>query len=270
MSENPMIFQTSAGPLEFAIRGQGLPILVLHSTAGGFDQGLALGSLFEDAQIVAISRAGYLGTPLETGRDPVQLADACCELLDHLHLERIGVFGLSAGAMAAISFVLHHPQRSLGLVLGSPILEPPPARSIRQVSMFASLPDPVIWALICLVKALVLPVAFRDPSVRSLAAAFFDVYPLARRRAGILNDGQQALCFQQPDYARIDLPTLIFHGAADPLVPVESVRIASRAISGAEYLEIPAGGHQCVVTDFHRIQRVLLRWIRQISTAPSR
>ena len=188
-------------------------------------------------------------------------------MLDHLHIERIGVFGLSAGAGGAISFVLHHPHRSLGLALGSPILEPPPARSIRQVIALASLPDPVAWALICLVKALVLPVAFRDTTVRSLAAAFFDVYPLARRRAGILNDGHQALCFRPPDYARIDLPTLIFHGTADPLVPVVSVRKASRAIPGADYLEIPGGGHACVVTHFHRIRPVLRHWARRISTS---
>ena len=43
ISTGSSIAQTQCGPIEYASRGQGPPILVVHGAGGGFDQGLMLG-----------------------------------------------------------------------------------------------------------------------------------------------------------------------------------------------------------------------------------
>ncbi len=51
---------TMAGPLEYAIAGGGPPLMMIHGTGGGFDQGLLFAHGLRDAgfQIVAPSRFG--------------------------------------------------------------------------------------------------------------------------------------------------------------------------------------------------------------------
>ena len=38
------VIQTSVGQLEYAVAGKGPPLLMIHGTGGGFDQGLAFAS----------------------------------------------------------------------------------------------------------------------------------------------------------------------------------------------------------------------------------
>src|SRR5512144_1673531 len=58
--------QTSCGPIQYASVGEGPPLLVVHGAGGGFDQGLDLGAplVRKGFRIIAVSRFGYLGTPL--------------------------------------------------------------------------------------------------------------------------------------------------------------------------------------------------------------
>src|SRR5689334_11558438 len=60
------IAQTACGPLEYAISGEGPPVLVVHGSGGGFDQGLEFGAplVKRGFQVIAPSRFGYLRTPV--------------------------------------------------------------------------------------------------------------------------------------------------------------------------------------------------------------
>jgi hypothetical protein len=53
---------TPFGTLEYAIAGSGPPLLMIHGTDGGFDQGLRFAAALEQLghQIIAPSRFGYL------------------------------------------------------------------------------------------------------------------------------------------------------------------------------------------------------------------
>jgi pimeloyl-ACP methyl ester carboxylesterase len=98
------IVQTSRGVIEFALQGEGAAVILCHSTGGGYDQGLVLAKLLNGFQDIAVSRAGYLRTPLDTGRSPAELADVYAELLDSLHIEKAAILGLSGGGMSAAQF----------------------------------------------------------------------------------------------------------------------------------------------------------------------
>ena len=97
----------------------GAPLLVVHGAGGGFDQGLEFaGSLPRRGfRVIAMSRFGYLRTPLPDDASPIAQADAHACLLDALGIERTAIMGGSAGAPSAMQFAIRHPDRCNALVL---------------------------------------------------------------------------------------------------------------------------------------------------------
>src|SRR5688500_13438712 len=72
------MIDTRAGPFEYATLGNGAPILVVHGTGGGWDQGLlgARGIVPFGFRLIAPSRFGYLRTPPPIDHSPAAEADA--------------------------------------------------------------------------------------------------------------------------------------------------------------------------------------------------
>src|SRR5574341_741576 len=68
VSTGSQIVQTPCGPIEYAIAGEGPTVLVVHGAGGGFDQGLGFAQMLVDSgfRVIAMSRFGYLRTPLPT------------------------------------------------------------------------------------------------------------------------------------------------------------------------------------------------------------
>src|SRR5215204_3835630 len=66
VSRGSQMAETPCGPIEYAVVGNGPPVLVVHGAGGGFDQGLDIGApLVEQGfRVIAMSRFGYLRTPL--------------------------------------------------------------------------------------------------------------------------------------------------------------------------------------------------------------
>ena len=60
----------------------------------------------------------------------------------------------------------------------------------------------------------------------------------ARQISAIVADGDR-----RQRLKRVTTPTLVIHGADDPLVPVEGGRDTAAHIPGAKLLEIPGMGH---------------------------
>src|SRR4030067_2562040 len=65
IASGSQIAQTPCGPIEYAVLGDGLPVLVVHGAGGGFDQGLDFGKPLAERGFrgIAMSRFGYLRTP---------------------------------------------------------------------------------------------------------------------------------------------------------------------------------------------------------------
>ena len=82
---------------------------MVHGSGGGYDQGLDFGEPLasKGLRIIAVSRFGYLGTPLPADASAAAQADAYACLLDALKIRRAPVIGASAGAPSAMQFALH-------------------------------------------------------------------------------------------------------------------------------------------------------------------
>ena len=85
--------------LGFGVFGEGPVVLVLHGMMGGYDQGLLIAKAVgkADFQFIAVSRPGYLRTPLRSGQSFEEQADGYVALLDALRIEKAGVIAYSAG-----------------------------------------------------------------------------------------------------------------------------------------------------------------------------
>ena len=94
------LVQTSAGPVAVAEAGEGPPVLFVHGSPGGSDQGLLLGRFLVTAgfRVIAPSRPGYLGTPLaESNGSAEGTADLLCGVLDALDLTTCALACWSGG-----------------------------------------------------------------------------------------------------------------------------------------------------------------------------
>ncbi len=110
---------TAAGPIEYMRRGSGPVVICLHGAFGGYDASYLLGKnlLPRGFSIVAVSRSGYLRTPLSIGESPAEQADAMVALMDHLGIQKAAVLGFSAGSLTAFQMAARHPERIWACVL---------------------------------------------------------------------------------------------------------------------------------------------------------
>ena len=253
------IAKTDLGPVEFLRRGEGPAVLVFHGT-GATTRRYYWVHLAEDGfQIVAPSRPGYLRTPLATGPMPEQQADAMAALIDPMGIPSVAVLASSAGAPAAIQFVIRHPEKVWAFVLISAVTakfdadaKPQPGRLV--LNGFRD--DLGAW--------LCLEVAEKDPRrmlsrmleaensgtaveresvatyvvndsdqlewFRSLIGTFV---PLSAREAGVRNDLDQIRALSDFPFERIITPTFVVHGTADKCVPIAEAQAVAARIPGA-------------------------------------
>ena len=243
----------STGLMEYQEAGRGLPVLVLHGTPGGSDQGIAASQALDiDGRVIAPSRPGYLGTPLATGRSPVQQADAVVELLDALGVEQAVVLGTSGGGMAAVELAGRHPERVRGLVLWSAVTSPMRIWSGPMVHGPLSRRS-TAERLIRLVRrfpALLVGRAADDPrTVDAALAIAATVFPIGPRREGLINDTGCAASCDPTATARVRVPTLVVHGTKDRNVAYSQATRAVGAIPGSRLVTVPGGTHWTTMAD---------------------
>jgi len=129
LDQGSELVETDQGLVEVHVTGrEGLPVLVIHGGAGGYDQALSMvqGWPGEGFRIIAPSRPGYLRTPLGSGLLPEQQATLLSLLLDKLGADRVGVLAVAEGASAALMLAQNHPEKVAALALLSPVTSAPP------------------------------------------------------------------------------------------------------------------------------------------------
>lgn len=128
VAHNSLLAATRCGPIEYQEAGAGVPLLAVHGSGGGYDQGMAFAGALADhgIRVIAMSRFGYLRTPMPADASAAAQADAHVCLLDALGIHQAAVSGVSAGAPSALQMAIRHPERVSALVLLVPLAYKPP------------------------------------------------------------------------------------------------------------------------------------------------
>lgn len=186
-------------------------------------------------------------------RTPYTLADMAEDgvgLLDALGIESAHVVGASMGGMIAQHIAFTHPARVLSLTsimstTGNPKLPPAQKEAIQALTKRpASMEEDVLVAHGMKIGRVIGSPGYPADEDRLRASATLNVrrsvYPegLPRQLAAIIADG----C-RRDRLARVQAPTLVIHGEADPLVPLAGGRDTAAHIPGARLLTIPGMGH---------------------------
>jgi len=256
---------TPCGPIEYAEAGSGAPVLVVHGAGGGFDQGLDLAQPLIAGggfRVIAVSRFGYLRTPLPAGGSAAAQGDAHRCVLDALKLERAGIVGFSAGAPSAMQLCLRHPDRCSALVLVAPATFAPrlpgetqPQRPALLVRMMdATLrSDFLFWAFTRLPRGILLEALlgtpakeFENGSPDERAAALQTLrhlLPMGMRAMGMQNDAAVVTSLPRYELERIGVPTLLISAEDDLFGTFPGARYTAEHIPGARFVGFRTGGH---------------------------
>ena len=245
------VISTPWGALEYAERGDGEPVLVVHGIFHTCVGGLfSVRDLCAGRRVIAPSRYGYLGSNMPPNATPAAQADAFVALLDALGIPEIDLIALSAGATSALQLALRHPERVkhlavlVGNLPGSPtaVVQPRSVKlSNRQLPMWA-LKTFAPSTMARLVSAV--PREFVMTAEESrFAAEFIDsLFPVMRKGydfdASVSNADVNGYNLEA-----ISVPTLIVHTRDDQLASHEASKRAAERIPGARFVSLESGGH---------------------------
>lgn len=181
---------------------------------------------------------------------PASTRDQAVAVMNQFDMGRAVLVGNSAGGRLAVEIALAYPERVEALILSSPAIysgEGAPA----FINLIADTPQmdhlgPLISRFFQAQGENLLDLAYYDTSLLSPqeaeeAAIGFRVENWDRAFWEFTAaSGSDDL---SPRLIGISVPTLIIHGEADEIVPVEESRQLAEAIPGAELLVIPSCGH---------------------------
>lgn len=249
------IYTSQYGDIEYRLVGNGPVVLVSHGVTGGIDQGITITDSFvssgEGYRFLYVSRFGYLKSSAPPNDASARLqAAAYKDLLDHLGIDQVFVFGNSAGGPSAMWFAIDYPERTRGLILlssaaptsGSPAAIPP-----RLV--FEN--DFIYWAVVkvapdtlfsILLPKDILSTLTTEEKASLLKNAFMASLPVSERTEGINFDNYVSTpSVNNIPFEQIKVPTLILQAVDDPYERERGSELAER-IADSGYVKL-TGGH---------------------------
>ena len=269
-AQGSVVVATRCGSIEYQVAGTGTPLLMVHGSGGGHDQGMAFASSLAQRgiRVIAMSRFGYLRTPMPADSSSAAQADAHVCLLDALGIKQAAVLGGSAGAPSAMQMAIRHPDRVSALVLLVPLAWKPVALAYsapalppwaERLMMQLIGSDFLFWAGLHLARdgviksVLATPpdqVAAASPQERARVHAMLaNILPVSTRAAGLRSDSVLGKGIPRFALEAIRVPTLIISTRDDGYGTYASAQYTASQILGAKFVGFEQGGHVWVGHD---------------------
>ena len=254
------VADTRCGPIEYAERGSGPAVLVVHGAGGGVDQGLLFAEPIaaHGYRAIAMSRFGYLRTPLPADASAEAQADAHACLLDALGVDRAAILGVSAGGPSTIEFCLRHGDRCTAMILlvplaysGKPAERLSPAAEKAMNAVVGS--DFLFWLGARVAHDRMIETVLGTPIADYRAASTADrrrlddllvsILPVSPRAQGLANEGRVAQALHPQALEKIAAPALIASVADDGYRTLPGARWTAEHMRNARFVSWPRGGH---------------------------
>lgn len=260
LAEGSALIDTRHGPMEVAVRDEGLPVLLLHGAGGGYDQALLLAQMFGPPghQWIAVSRFGYLRSALPADASTRAQAEALLDILDAQGIDRVGILAMSGGVPPALQLAALAPDRITGMALLSSAPFTPLTAAAQDLPLpawayqvlFSS--DFPIWAILRTAPGLLDPVFDVSPALRArissedaatVAALVRGFLPVTDRLPGLANEGAAIDPTARYALDRISAPVLIVHAKDDGINPFPIAEFLATSLPQATFLPLDDGGH---------------------------
>jgi 2-hydroxy-6-oxonona-2,4-dienedioate hydrolase len=273
---NSTVLPSPLGDLEFKRGGKGIPVLVVHGSGGGYDQGalIATAILGEGFDWIAPSRFGYLRSTFREGATFDDQAEAYAYLLDSLGLHKVAVLALSHGGPSALLFAVLYPERvssltllSCGVASTSDASQAEANQKGDALTMIFRF-EILYWVirkflrkqLMRLMGASDTVIATLTTEQRTLVSQVIDyMAPVSPRYAGVAFDNKAAMPNER--IATIRASTLIVHATDDSLQLFHNAEYAAANISGSRVLSFNWGGHLLFSVELAAIQAEVRQFI---------
>jgi pimeloyl-ACP methyl ester carboxylesterase len=189
------------------------------------------------------------GAPPAASYTLAQMAADTTGLIDNLGVGSAHVVGISLGGMIAQVLAIEHPERVRSLTSIMSTTGPNKVGQPTEAARALFLLPPVITREGAMDRAGLFnrtvgspayptdETELRDRAVRAFDRAF-NPQGVVRQLAAAMTTPDRT-----EDLRRLDLPTLVIHGAEDPVIAVSGGQATAEAIPGAELVVIDGMGH---------------------------
>jgi 2-hydroxy-6-oxonona-2,4-dienedioate hydrolase len=270
VAQGSTVIETPCGLIEYQEAGSGVPLLAVHGSGGGYDQGMAFAAplVTRGIRVIAMSRFGYLRTPMPADATAESQADAFVCLLDALDIRTAAVMGGSAGALSALQMAIRHPDSVSALILLVPLAYKPPdtansaapmAPWVENLMMKAIGSDFLFWSALHLARGQLIGTVLATPPELLVTAspteqarinAMMDnILPVSARAAGLRHDTAAGKSMTPARLSLVLAPTLIISARDDRYGTYASAKYIASQIAGAEFLGFETGGHTWIGHD---------------------